>query len=215
MAGLHYGSIVRANRSPFNIVFLNPELDNVRAKWIMGRFDYNSGMVYERIPYGRQQFALNLLLFLILLVLAPLVLISIGGTDVLVLAGLLGLIILLILVFAVSPMITTHEINDRSLILRQGLYFRAEIPLRNISSVRRIDTGPRRTGIWFRTFGSVLYVTTRRYDLVEVELRNQQRFGWAFWKRADTVVFDTVDNPGLIGRMEAAGITPSSPALRS
>lgn len=172
-------------------------------------------MKNERFPYSKQQFTINLLLLLMLIIILPLVLLSIQGIDSLIIAGMIGLVIVLILVFSISPILTAHQISDQEMVLKQGVYFRAKIPLESIKSVRRIDSGPRRTGTWFRIFGKVLYVTTRRYDLVEIQLRSDQRFGWALWKSADRVVFDTLDNARFLHVMEERGITPSSPALTS
>ncbi|NYT12215.1 MAG: hypothetical protein GKC03_06655 [Methanomassiliicoccales archaeon] len=172
-------------------------------------------MKSERFPYSKQQFMVNLLLLLMLIIILPLVLLSIQGVDFLLLAGMIGLVIVLIIVFSISPILTAHQLSNHEIVLKQGIYFKANIPLECIKSVRRIDSGPRRTGIWFKIFEKVLYVTTRRYDLVEIQLRSDQRFGWALWKTADRVVFDTLDNARFLHAMEERGITPSSPALRS
>ncbi len=168
-----------------------------------------------RFPYGRQQFAINLLLLLILLVLLPLMLLSVGEVDAVIMVGFSLLVLALLAIFGISPMLTAHEIDGDRLILRQGLQFKAVIPMRNIRDMRRVDAGPRRTGTWARTFGSTLYVTTRRYDLIQVRLKERQRFPWAMWKEADVVVFDTIDNLHLIRKMEGSGITLASPALGS
>lgn len=181
----------------------------------MDSTDTTPSMMSERFPYSKQQFILNLVLLVMLIIVLPLVLLSIQGIDSLILAGMIGLVIVLILVFSVSPILTAHRLSDREIVLKQGVYFRAKIPLDSIRTVRRIDSGPRRTGTWFRIFEKALYVTTRRYDLIEIQLKAEQRFGWALWKSADRVVFDTLDNARLLNAMEARGITPSSPALVS
>ena len=172
-------------------------------------------MKSRNFPYSKQQFVVNLLLLLILIIVLPLVLLSLQGMDSIIFAGLMALVIALILIFSISPILTAHQLSDDEIVLKQGVYFKARIPLDRIESVRRIDSGPRRTGTWFRIFDEVLYVTTRRYDLIEIRLKSEQRFGWALWKRADRIVFDTLDNARLLNAMEARGITPSSPALRS
>jgi hypothetical protein len=172
-------------------------------------------MTSERFPYSKQQFAVNLLLLMMLLVILPLVLLSFQSMDSLIIIGSIGIVVVMILVFSISPILTVHKLSDRDIVLRQGVYFNARIPLERITSVRRIDSGPRRTGTWFKIFGKVLYVTTRRYDLVEIQLRSDQRFGWALWKSADRVVFDTLDNGRLLRAMEEQGVTLSNPALRS
>jgi hypothetical protein len=170
-------------------------------------------MVTERFQYSRQQFLINLFLLLALLVFAPLTLLSIGGIAASILIGFIVLIAVITFLFGISPMITAHTLNEEHLILRQGYYFRAVIPVGNLKSVKRIEIGPRRTGTWTGLFGSVLYVTTRRHDLIEVELRHAQAFPWALWKRADVVVFDTLDNSHFLRRMREMEITPSSPTL--
>jgi len=168
-----------------------------------------------RFPYGRQQFAINLLLLLILLAVLPLVLLSIGDLDAVIVVGFSLMILVLVAIFGISPMLTAHEIDGERLVLRQGLQFKAVVPLENIRDVRRVDTGPRRTGTWSRSFGSTLYITTRRHDLIQIHLKKRQRFSWAMWKEADVVVFDALDNPQLMKSMEECGVTLASPALLS
>lgn len=183
-------------------------------RYLVG-FRYHLDMAMEDFPYGRQQFVLNLLLFIMLLIVLPLVLLSIQGADVLVVLALIGVVVMLVLVFSVSPLLTIHHLYKERIVLRQGIYFKAEIPIARIKAIRRVDSGPRRTGTWFRVFDSILYVTTRRYDLIEIQLKEERRFGWALGKRATRVVFDTTDNGRFLRRMEELGITPSNPVLRS
>lgn len=185
------------------------------SKMYLVWFGYHLDMAAEDFPYGRQQFVMNLLLFIMLLVVLPLVLLSIQGADLLVVSALMGVVVILVLVFSVSPLLTAHHLHKEKIVLRQGAYFKAEIPMSLVQAVRRVDSGPRRTGTWFRVFDSVLYVTTRRYDLIEIQLKEERRFGWALGKKASRVVFDTTDNGRFLRRMEELGITPSSPILRS
>jgi hypothetical protein len=196
-------------------VFLSLELDNRRVKGITVGSNSHPIMTVERFRYGRQQFLINMVLLLALVIMVPLVLVSLGGVDIIILSGMMLLVIMLIAFFAISPMVTCHEIDDSSVILRQGWYFKAIIPLENIKGVRRIDQGPRRTGTWSRTLGDELYVTTRRYDIIEVKLKETQRFPWAMWKSGNRVFFDTLDNSEIIRSLERRGITPSNPVLRS
>jgi hypothetical protein len=65
-----------------------------------------------------------------------------------------------------------------------------------------IPRGPARTGVYFSLRSSTLYVTTRRNDLIEVQLRSGRRFPWAWGKRADHVIFDAIDTGALMRAIE-------------
>ena len=118
--------------------------------------------------------------------------------------------IALLLVLGISPFLTHHSIDDMDLQLRQGWYFKAIIPLTNIERAQVVERGPMRTGIFFEVTGRSLYVTTQRNDLILVTLRNPQRFGFAWGKRADKVYFDTLDKNLLLRRLADKFLIPSN-----
>jgi len=134
--------------------------------------------------------------------------------DVVSVIAWLAVTLLLLFVVGISPFLTDHEITDRELILRQGLLFKAVIPLRDVSGVKEIDVGPAKTGVFFQYRGSSIYVTAQKSNLILVELRTTRRFGWALAKKADRVFFDVLDQPRAV-RMLNERIIPASRARPS
>ncbi|MEM0448564.1 MAG: hypothetical protein QW520_01920 [Methanomassiliicoccales archaeon] len=129
-----------------------------------------------------------------------------------VLSVFLAVLVSLVLfsVIGLSPLLTTHLLDDDHLELRQGWYFRGRIPIDNITSLECIDKGPFRTGVFFRLSGNALFVTTQRHGLFKISLREAQRFGFALGKRAHEVYFDTLDRDLLMKKLKERGITPSN-----
>jgi hypothetical protein len=117
-----------------------------------------------------------------------------------------------VLVIGVSPLLTDHWLDDRELVLRQGWYFRAHIPIQEIRRIEVVDNGPMRTGVFFDVLGTGLYVTTQRHDLILVQLKSKKRFSMAWWKRADRLYFDTLDKSIFLRQMAAKGIIPANQA---
>jgi hypothetical protein len=161
-------------------------------------------------PYSKRVFVLNLA-FLGILLVGTLVILLMMTIDLGYLALIMVLELALILVLGISPFLTDHEVADGRLVLRQGWYFRSEIPLGEIRSVERIPKGPSRTGVFFRVLTSTVFVTTRRTDLIEIELRKKRTFGWALGKKADCVVFDAEEVPALMKALEPTSLSPVQP----
>ncbi|MGD1061379.1 MAG: hypothetical protein ABR879_07965 [Methanomassiliicoccales archaeon] len=118
--------------------------------------------------------------------------------------------LLLLFVVGISPFLTEHELTDHELILRQGLLFKATIPLRDIRGVKEIERGPAKTGVFFDYLGTAIHVTTQRNNLILIELRSTRRFRWALAKKADKIYFDTLEH-GRAVRMLNERIIPASP----
>jgi len=116
----------------------------------------------------------------------------------------------LLIVLGVSPFLTHHTLSDTDIQLRQGWYFRAVIPLSNIERIQVVERGPMRTGVFFEVVGKALYVTTQRGDLILLSLRQPQRFGFAWGKRAGRVYFDTIDKNVVLRRMAEKALTPAN-----
>jgi membrane protein YdbS with pleckstrin-like domain len=148
-------------------------------------------------PYSKQAFLPNLLLLLALTVIA-LLLTSSTSVDPALGAAVMLLLLAAVLVLGVSPILTSHELLDDALVLRQGWYFRAVIPLSNILGADLVEFGPRKVGVSFRLAGPVVSVTTRKHNVIELTLRRPQSFAWAMGKRADHVIFDAVDDRRLL-----------------
>ena len=157
-------------------------------------------MARSYYPYSKRAFLPNLVLQLFVPAFVLLLLLSTSVDPVL---GALVMLLLLSasLLLGVSPFLTDHELHGDRLVLRQGWYFKAIIPLDNIMDARLVDGGPRKIGISFRMNGPVLAVTTRKHPLIEMRLRRPQRFAGAWGKRADRVFFDAVDDARLVERL--------------
>lgn len=107
-------------------------------------------------------------------------------------------------IFALSPLFTTHWVTRSRLILRQGWYFRDVIPFAEIESMQAADPIGRRVPLGIvRPFAQrVLYVTGGRENLVSVRLRQPRRFWQAFGLYAREIVFDVVDRPRFLAAVE-------------
>jgi hypothetical protein len=153
--------------------------------------------MWRSFPYSRRSFVQNMV-FIGMTIPVTLALFVLVRADILYLAVIIVLEVIALAVLGISPLLTTHELADGVLILRQGWYFRADVPIADIRSVERIDRGPARTGVFFRVLSATLFITSRRNDLIELRLRSKRPFGWALGKKADRVVFDVEDTGAML-----------------
>lgn len=167
-------------------------------------------MLPGHFPYSRRAFVTNLV-FILAVMAATISILALVSTDIIYIAVILALEALLLVFMGISPLLTEHEIVGGVLVLRQGWYFKASIPLKDVLKVERLDRGPMRIGVFFRLLSSTLYVTSRRWDLIELELKNRQKFGWALGKKADHVVFDAEDVNRAIEAIKAGSLSPVQP----
>ena len=108
-------------------------------------------------------------------------------------------------VFALSPLGTDHWLTRSRLILRQGWYFRAIVPLTDIESVRPAEDFSRLKaplGIHRPLGQPALYVTGGRTGLVVVRLRESRRFWQSFGLPASEVIFDVADRDAFLRAVE-------------
>ena len=102
---------------------------------------------------------------------------------------LIVLLSALFAVYGISPMFTTHWLTRSRLILRQGIYFKCIIPLRDIEKVQAYDADMR-IGLAISWRSSILFVTSSGYELVEVRLKNPRRFWQVLGFAASRIVFN-------------------------
>ncbi len=102
---------------------------------------------------------------------------------------LIGLFAFMILVFGISPLLTRHWLTASRLILRKGLYFKVIIPLRDVSSIEPYD-GEARMGTTISLSSRILFVTSAKFDLVQIRLKRPRRFLSVFGLKADRIVFN-------------------------
>lgn len=170
-------------------------------------------MTRERFAYDKFGFRMTSLLLVLLSSFILGFFLFMGG-DALVLIGAMAVCILMIFLYGISPLLSSHYIEDGDLVLNQGVFFKARIPLTNIRSVEALDAGPSRTGVFFLLRRSVLYVTTRRHDLIVIKLVEPRRFGMIFGKKVDQIVFDVLEQERMIEAVRVR-ITRASPDLLS
>ncbi len=217
MAGLHYGSLLQHNKE--GLVKLCGNVQGSKPRILeTNRLSIDAVprlVSLETFSYGKRAFATNLA-FIFLMIIFSLFLALIGPVDRIWLIILLSLEILVLLLLGISPFLTDHELIDRSLILRQGWYFRSSIDLDEIQNIELDPRGPSRTGVYFKVFESSVYIIAERNQVIILKLRSPKRFGLILGKKADCVVFDVLDAKRLIRKMEEAGVpTLSNPIPRS
>ncbi len=152
-------------------------------------FAYGHALVLSRIVYFLIAFALVAALF----ALAP-------NFPVLEASLVLGVLAVTTLLFGISPLLTEHWLTRSRLILRQGWYFRAVLPLTGIVSLTAADESmPLRAPLGIhRPLGQpTLYITGGRTGLVIARLDEPRRFWSSFGLEATELVFD-VDDPSRL-----------------
>lgn len=109
------------------------------------------------------------------------------------------------IVFALSPLATDHWLTRSRLILRQGWYFRAILPLADLESLRPAEDFSRLKaplGIHRPLGEPALYVTGGRTGLVVARLREPRRFWQSFGLRASEIIFDVADRDAFLRAVE-------------
>ena len=153
-------------------------------------FRYGRALVWYRFAL----FAIVFAAYGFLLAVSP----SFPGILAIVLGAVLGIATI---IFALSPGFTEHWLTRSRLILRQGWYFRAILPLAEIEGVRPAEDFSRLRaplGVHRPLGQPTLYVTGGRTGLVVVRLREPQRFWQSFGLRASEIVFDLIDRDAFL-----------------
>lgn len=95
---------------------------------------------------------------------------------------------LYLLVFGLSPLLTSHALSGSRLVLRQGWYFAFRVPLRTLGGIAAYE-GRVPLGLRARLGEDVLYVTGSGHGLVEIAFA-RRRFWQALGARVGRIVFD-------------------------
>jgi hypothetical protein len=95
-------------------------------------------------------------------------------------------VIVLFLFFGISPLLTSHELRRRELILRQGWYFRTAIPLANIRDVEMLDRG--KVGLKSTLGRPILYVTSSEHGLISIKLKTPIRIMYIWGKKVEEII---------------------------
>jgi len=128
------------------------------------------------------------------------------------LAVFVALFVLFIVIWGISPLLTSHWLTTTRLILRQGWYFRGTFTLREIESMTKLDEDAP-LGLRAQIMRRRLYVTGSKVGLLRLKLRRARRFWAVLGAEADVIVFD-VESPdtfleSFAGRM--ASLAPIEP----
>jgi len=112
------------------------------------------------------------------------------------LAAVVAVVAAYIVLFVLSPLGTEHWLTRSRLILRQGLYFRAIVPIAEIETIEPAEIHILRVplGIHRPLSQPALFVTGGRSGLIRIRLVAPRRFWQAFGLLAREIVFD-VDDP--------------------
>ena len=150
-------------------------------------------MHMEVFNYDKKLFHFTTILLFSSLILTLFVMLVIVPVDIKWSAVIVILFISILLVFGISPLLTKHQIAEDKIILRQGLYFKAVVPIENVKGIGFTDVNAK-ICVKFSLTKPILYVITSKINLISMKLKKQMRFGYAWWKRADEIIFN-VDNP--------------------
>lgn len=156
----------------------------------------------SEFPYPRHSAYFDLIIILIIALSSVIIAVDLFGTSSYGFLAVYIVCLLFLVVFGISPLLTSHEIVNRTLVLKRGLVFRAKIPLTNIDQIIRVQKGPVRRGVFFSIVRPELFVTSARYNLIRLNLKRKQRFVWALGKKAEVVYFDVIDTDGLLRVLE-------------
>ncbi len=97
----------------------------------------------------------------------------------------MGLILAItVLVIGVSPLLTSHEVYDGKIVIRQGWHSKLVVPLDRIEA---------KEGVLLDAFNRTLVMTDSKANGIRLEMREAQRVPAVFWKKVDVVIFDVTD----------------------
>jgi len=104
-----------------------------------------------------------------------------------------------VLVFGISPLLTSHEVHDTYFIIRQGWYYRNIIDMTDVVSIKLVRKGPFALGVHFLG-RSTIYVNGSTDDIILLELRPvRSRNGKK--RRMTRILFDVKDVEGFMKKL--------------
>jgi len=161
------------------------------------------GMTARNIKFRKSRFQYPKVMFLkravnyIALVFFAMFLLAFFNAPLPWLIGFFAIFFIFILVFGISPFITSHVLTDRNLIINQGWYFRVTIPLTNIQDSKPMERG--RSGLKGSMYENRLYVTTSDTNMVSIKLKEPIRIIYVLGKKVVELVIN-VDNMDIFTR---------------
>lgn len=164
-------------------------------------------MERDTFAYGRSFFYLRAVLLLALCGFALAFLASQTSTPASWLSLIAVLLFLYLWVVGASPLLTKHELLRSRVILRQGWYFKAILPLEDAEEIGPWDGDPK-FGLRISLARRCLFVVGSGQGLVSIRLRDPRRFSQVLFLKAREIVFDVDDRDrflAAIGERRAAG----------
>ena len=158
-------------------------------------------MERRAFAYGRTFFYTRALLLMLLFTFA-LAFLGLQTTTPSSWIGALAVVLAIyLLIVGLSPLLTTHLLARSRLILRQGWYFHAVIPLADAESIGPYDGEPK-FGLRVSIARHTLYVVGSATGLVAIRLKAPRRFAQVLFATAAEIVFDVDDREAFLAAVE-------------
>lgn len=125
-----------------------------------------------------------------------------AGIDIIWVGGILALYVISLLIFSIMPIMARHEISDEYLLISQGLLFRKKIEWSNIEEITTLDDERMSSGVYASVRRPRVIVTSRRFNLILIRLREKERFGFALGKLADEIIIDVRDTERFVAEVK-------------
>lgn len=145
-------------------------------------FSYSKGVFLQRL-------VLQTIMVMLVVVLLSSFFLDIKPLYSAIILGILGVYMV---ISSISPLLTSHTLTSEKLVLRQGWYFKTTIPVEDIESVETTDE-PSKVGVKFSITHRKVYVTSSKFGLVKITLKEPTRFPMVMGKRAEEVIIDVED----------------------
>ena len=107
-----------------------------------------------------------------------------------------------LVIVGVSPLLTSHEISDGKIIVRQGWHSHLAVPVKQVKRVQRLESIEAKEGVLFDAFSGTLVLTDSRSKGIRLELRDEMRVPTALWKKVKVVIFDVDDPDRFVAELE-------------
>jgi hypothetical protein len=107
-----------------------------------------------------------------------------------------------LLIIGVSPLLTSHEILDKKIFIRQGWHSHLIVPVDQVRRVQRLERIEAKEGVLLDAFSGTLVLTDSKTKGIRMELKKEMRAPTAFWKKVNVVIFDVDDPDRFIAEFE-------------
>ncbi len=104
-----------------------------------------------------------------------------------------AILVVTVLVIGVSPLLTSHEVVDGNIVIRQGWHYKLVIPIDRVKRLQRLERIEAKEGVLLDAFNRTLVMTDSKVNGIRLEIKEAVRVPAAFWKKVDVVIFDVTD----------------------